>query len=137
MIFETSFPLLFLIFQWPSQPAEVGELPARTRGLWAVPGANPQRDCPLRCLIPRFSQTTSAIDWRKARARATTTPEIPRAQIRDAVRKRHHLTQRQRVHVDPADHIPVALEATFRAPPVPPFGLVARHAFHHGHPNRM
>ncbi|TFE77257.1 hypothetical protein A7D33_05475 [Candidatus Methylacidiphilum fumarolicum] len=51
------------------------------------------------------------------------------SQIGEAHWKWHHLTEGQRVPVDAADHIPVALKATFRASPVPSIGLVAMAAF--------
>ena len=81
----------------------------------------------LRRLIPCFGQTTPEVRIRPvARARATTSPRPQRSWtvIRDAVWKRHHLTKRRRVHVDPADDIPAAFKATGLAPRVPPLGLV-------------
>ena len=77
--------------------------------------------------IPCFGQTTPDGRIRPVtRARATTPPR-PQSSwtvIRDAVWKRHHLTKRRRVHVDPADDIPAAFKATGLAPRVPPLGLV-------------
>ena len=77
--------------------------------------------------IPCFGQTTPDGRIRPVtRARATTPPRPQRSWtvIRDALRKRHHLTKRRRVHVDPADDIPAAFKATGLAPRVPPLGLV-------------
>ncbi len=94
--------------------------------MWTVPGRDPQQVGSLRRWISRFSQTASAIDLRKAYVQATTPPRPQRSWtvIRDALRKRHHLTKRPRVPIHRADDTPVAFKATGLAPRVSPFGLV-------------
>ena len=86
----------------------------------------------LRCLIPCLSKTTPTRRIQSvARVRATTTPETSRTEIwamrptmRDALRKRHHLTIGDGVHVHRTYDIPVAFKSTGLASPVPPFGLM-------------
>ena len=90
-----------------------------------------------RRLIPCLSKTTPDGRIRPvARVRATTPPETARTEIwamrptmRDALRRRHHLTIGDGVHVHRAYDIPVAFKSTGFASPVPLFGPVAMAAY--------
>ena len=76
----------------------------------------------LRCLIPCRGKTTPDIRP-VARIQATTPPEMSRTEIRDALGKRHHLTEGPRMHVGPTHEVSVACESPGLASPVRPLGL--------------